>query len=47
MLVGVAMLGTLLREREVKLLSPDLDPAKSLPQTLDYFGLRFEIPRAA
>ena len=37
------MLGTLLREREAKLVSPTLDVAKPLPYSLDYFGLRFEL----
>lgn len=43
--VGTRMLGTLLREREVKLIAPELNPAKPLPHALDFFALRFEIPR--
>jgi cytochrome P450 len=43
MLVGKAMLETLLSEREVRLLEPELDPGRPLPHMLDYFGLRFEL----
>jgi hypothetical protein len=38
------MLGALLREREVQLLAPRLDPGKPLPYSLDYFSLRFRAP---
>jgi cytochrome P450 len=41
LLVGRTILATLLRERDVKLLAPSLDPAKPLPHSLDYFSLRF------
>jgi cytochrome P450 len=41
LLVGRTMLATLLRERDVQLLAPSLDPAKPLPHSLDYFSLRF------
>jgi hypothetical protein len=37
------MLGTLIRERDVRLIEPRLDPSKPLPQTLDFFGLKFEL----
>jgi cytochrome P450 len=42
--VGKALLAALLRESEVQLLEPTLDPARPLPQMLDYFGLKFELP---
>jgi hypothetical protein len=44
LLVGRTMLGALLREREVQLLAPRLDPGKPLPYSLDYFSLRFRAP---
>jgi cytochrome P450 len=45
--VGRAMLGAIIRGREVKLLGPQLDPSKRLPYSLDYFSLRFELgPRS-
>lgn len=48
MLVGRVMLDTLVRDREVRLVSPDLDATRPLPRSLDYFGLRFELgPRSA
>jgi cytochrome P450 len=40
LLVGRTLLGTLLRERQVTLSEPKLDPAKPLPHSLDYFALR-------
>lgn len=43
LLVGGEMLGTLLREREVRLLEPNLEAARPLPHSLDYFSLRFEV----
>jgi hypothetical protein len=43
MLVGKAMLATLLRDYEVALLEPELDPGKRLPHSLDYFSLHFEL----
>jgi cytochrome P450 len=41
LLVGRTMLGVVLRERDVRLLAPALDPARPLPHSLDYFSLRF------
>ena len=43
--VGKAVLAGLLRESEVSLLEPDLDPYKPLPRGLDYFPLRFGLSR--
>jgi cytochrome P450 len=43
LLVGRTVLATLLRERTVTLLSPQLDPGKALPYSLDYFALRFAL----
>jgi cytochrome P450 len=43
LLVGRAMLGTVLRERSVRLLAPAIDRSKPLPHSLDYFGLRFDL----
>jgi len=46
--VGTEMLGVLLREHEVRLLDPVLDPIRRLPHMLDYFSLSFQLsPRAA
>jgi len=45
--VGQAMLETLLRDREVRLLELALDPARPLPTTLDFFSLRFQIAARA
>jgi len=47
MFVGVRMLGTLLHERDVRLLSPELDPAQPMPHTLDFFGVKFALDRRA
>jgi cytochrome P450 len=48
MLVGQAMLGTILRASELELTAgPGLQAGKSLPCSLDYFGLRFELTPAA
>ena len=44
MLVGKAMIATLLGERGVRLLEPSIDPAAPLPYSLDYFSLRFSLP---
>jgi Cytochrome P450 len=44
LLVGRTMLTTLIRERDVGLLAPGLDPSKPLPHSLDYFSLRFSCP---
>jgi cytochrome P450 len=41
--VGVAMLATVLRDRQVRPLAPGLDAAKPLPLSLDFFALRFEL----
>jgi cytochrome P450 len=43
LVVGKAMLGAVFREREVRVVEPQLDPAKPLPKSLDYFGVRFEL----
>jgi hypothetical protein len=44
--VGKAMLAALVGPgKEVRLLSPRIDPAKPLPHTLDFFGLRFSLGR--
>jgi hypothetical protein len=45
LLVGRAMLGTLLRSSDVELLEPSLDASKSMPRALDYFGLKFALSR--
>jgi cytochrome P450 len=42
-LIGTAMLATLLRGRDIELVSTDLDPSKPLPAMLDFFGLRFRL----
>ncbi len=42
-LAGSAALSTLLRGREVELVSTSLDPAKPLPAMLDFFALRFRL----
>ena len=41
--VGKAVVGGLLRNSNVRLLEPELDPGKPLPHTLDYFALRFAL----
>jgi cytochrome P450 len=41
LLVGRELLSALLRDHDVQLLSPRIDPAKPLPHSLDYFSLRF------
>jgi cytochrome P450 len=47
LLVGSTMLGGLLRSREASRLDGALDPHKPLPNSLDYFGLKFQLtPRA-
>jgi cytochrome P450 len=43
LLIGKAVLATVLRERRVELLSPRLDPARPLPHMVDYFGIRFRL----
>jgi hypothetical protein len=45
LLVGQAMLATVLREREVELRSPELDPDRPMPRSLDHFSLRFRLAR--
>ena len=42
--VGKAMLGKLLRDRDVRLLEPALGPHKLLSHMLDFFSLQFELP---
>jgi cytochrome P450 len=44
LLVGRAMVGTVLGAGAVELLEPSLDPGKPLPHSLDYFGLKFRLP---
>ncbi len=44
--VGTEMLGVLLREHELRLFEPALDPARRLPHMLDYFSLRFTLTPA-
>jgi hypothetical protein len=44
LLVGKAMLGVLLRERDPRLTAPSLDTSKPLPHSLDFFALQFELP---
>ena len=47
LLVGQAMLGTILGEHDVRLEQPSLDSGRPLPHMLDYFALKFELsPRA-
>ncbi|MGI8863583.1 MAG: cytochrome P450 [Solirubrobacteraceae bacterium] len=43
LLVGQAMLGTVVREHGVRLEQPGLDPGKPMPHTLDFFALKFEL----
>ena len=43
LLLGTAVLATVLRAGPVELASPSLDPAKPLPHMLDFFGLRFRL----
>jgi len=43
LLVGKAMLGTVLRARAVELTDPQLDPSRPLPAGLDFFGLKFSL----
>jgi cytochrome P450 len=43
LLVGQAMLGTVVRERIVRLEQPGLDPDKPVPHMLDFFALKFEL----
>ncbi len=46
--VGKGVLGGLLRDTDVRLLEPKLDPSKPLPHTLDYFTVRVALtPRRA
>jgi cytochrome P450 len=42
-LAGTAFLSTLLRGREIELLSTELDPSEPLPAMLDFFALRFRL----
>jgi cytochrome P450 len=41
LLAASAMLATLLRPSELRLVAPDLAPDRPLPGTLDHFALRF------
>ncbi|MEA2308570.1 MAG: hypothetical protein QOI65_856 [Thermoleophilaceae bacterium] len=43
LLVGTTLLATLLGERHVRLVEPQLDPERPLPHALDFFALRFEV----
>jgi cytochrome P450 len=43
LLVGRTMLATVLRDRAVTLLAPELHRSDSLPYSLDYFALRFAL----
>ncbi|MEA2387741.1 MAG: hypothetical protein QOG41_514 [Thermoleophilaceae bacterium] len=43
LLVGTTLLATLLGERHVRLVEPQLDPERPLPHMLDFFALRFEV----
>ena len=43
LLLGKAVLATVLRERRVELASPRLDPARPLPHMLDPFGVRLAL----
>ena len=45
LLLGKAVLATVLRSSAVELAAPSLDPARPLPHMLDFFGLRFELAR--
>ncbi|HEY2160419.1 MAG TPA: cytochrome P450 [Solirubrobacteraceae bacterium] len=45
LLVGKAMLGTVLRERAVALTDGQLDPTRPLPAALDFFALKFACSR--
>jgi cytochrome P450 len=45
-LLGGVVLSTLLRTRDVELISTSLDPAKPLPAMLDFFALRFRLGHA-
>jgi cytochrome P450 len=47
LLVGRAALASLLRQRRISLLEPELDPGEPLPHMLDFFALRFAVgPKA-
>lgn len=47
LLTGRTMLTELLGARDVRLAEPSLDPTKKLPNSLDFFSLKFELtPRA-
>jgi cytochrome P450 len=43
MLVGKAMLGTIVRDNEVAYQGPSLEAGKPLPHSLDYFSLKFTL----
>jgi cytochrome P450 len=44
LLVGKAMIAALLRDRELTLVEPELDPTLELPHALDFFSLRLDLP---
>jgi cytochrome P450 len=41
--VGKAMLATVLRGHELRLVQPGIDPGRPLPRSLDFFGIRVEV----
>ncbi len=41
--IGKSALATVLRDREVELVSPPLDPGRPLPHMLDFFGVRVRL----
>jgi cytochrome P450 len=43
LLVGTAAMGSLLERRQVRLLAPQIDPKKPLPEMLDFFAIRFAL----
>jgi cytochrome P450 len=43
LLVGTATLSSLLDRRQVRLLSPQLDPTRPMPEMLDFFQIRFAL----
>ena len=43
LLLGKAVLATVLRSGAVELAAPSLDPGRPLPHMLDFFALRFEL----
>lgn len=43
LLLGKAALAAVLREHEVELVAPALDPTRPMPHMLDYFGIRLRV----